>query len=68
MMIKHLQKFDKDFGKEFGKEFASTMCSKEIEEMKKYIESIRKHMKFLIGVVICCCVYVLVLRGCKNRT
>lgn len=49
MMTWYLRKFGKIFGKEYGNQ----MCSKEMEEMKQNVESIRKNMKFLLVVVVC---------------
>lgn len=38
----------RNFEKEFGKEIVSQLCSKELEEMKKFFKSIRKKMNIVI--------------------
>lgn len=69
MVIDYLRSFGKNLEKEFGKQFGTRLFLKEIEQMKKKVESIMKKMKFLIVVVICSWDYfVIFLRVCNNRT
>ncbi|CAK8530484.1 unnamed protein product [Lathyrus sativus] len=53
VMIGYLRKFGKDFGKKFGREFGTELCSKEMEDMKKKLESTRKKLEFVVVVLIC---------------
>lgn len=63
MMIKYLRKFRRDFGEEFG----TKLFLKEMEEVKKTVESIRKKIEFPLVVVVCSLDCFLMVLGACNR-
>ena len=66
MMIYYLRKFGRDFRVELRKEFGNQLFSKEIEEVKTNVESIRKKIEFLSVVILCSWVYFLLVLGACN--
>lgn len=53
-------------GKEFGKNIGTELCSKEMEDLKKNVDCIRKKMNFLIVAVISFCFFLLLGSGSCN--